>query len=203
MHVYFNKSEFHVQIGSHMFQPFGGLEFKEAQHVLDRQVPERLDCEVDGVPVSQTAPTTVYVGAVARTTEQLSAAPTEADISLTDGAVFYDSLDPTRRYTMNADHSAFVAMGSGVPALFVSRELTPRDSGGLHVCMNGYTEETQPERASIPMGLPLGFSCSFRGPVIVDGPVTIRDMRSAGAEVPWGTLIGVDWDTYDLLGSTL
>ena len=43
-----------------------------------------------------------------RTTAQLAAAPTAADIALGDAVEFYDTNTPTLKYKMNAGHTAFV-----------------------------------------------------------------------------------------------
>jgi hypothetical protein len=48
-----------------------------------------------------------------RTDAELATTPTAADIALKDSTMFYDIADPTKRYTLNAARTAFVAVGSG------------------------------------------------------------------------------------------
>lgn len=54
---------------------------------------------------------TVSYAVAGRSSAQLGTTPTAADIALGDSTVFYDIADPTKRYAMNAGHTAFVALG--------------------------------------------------------------------------------------------
>lgn len=48
-----------------------------------------------------------------RSAAELAAAPTAKDIAFGDSTVFYDIADPTKRYAMKSDHTAFTAIAGG------------------------------------------------------------------------------------------